>query len=445
MKIDDNKINDIEIEKMLEDFEGKKIEIPVELDERLNEKLKELTPNEKLDNSILNKIRKPLIVVIASILLVTLSYISIPEFRTFADGVIKLISGDVGVDNAIEHGYSCIPSQNINIGDYDIQISNIYIDKLRLGFDAKIITKNNKPIEKYDEEVNLSVSNENFEREKGYTSSSACLSKDSEYKGKVEILGEVITEIYEKHPKKIELELVLDKYGSDSSEVNTEILGKYNLVINLPKEVYNNKELSINETIRDDKLNLEIQRIEASPTMMYLFTKGDVNGHSANGLYNMRIISDNATYREDLGIGIGRNNEWNQTIVPSIYYDNSKNIKLRADGVCVDFSDDINIDINEHYPKKIKYFNDTITINRVEKIDGKLEVEVIGNNNIFSPTSETYLDGIQSDGTSVGYDETKEIGRYTYYFKIDEKEKYKLKLSLIVKYPKAIELGIKAN
>ena len=40
MKIDDNKINDIEIERMLEDFEGKEIEIPVELDKRLNEKLK---------------------------------------------------------------------------------------------------------------------------------------------------------------------------------------------------------------------------------------------------------------------------------------------------------------------------------------------------------------------------------------------------------------------
>lgn len=255
----------------------------------------------------------------------------------------------------------------------------------------------------------------------------------------------MITEIYEKHPKKVELELILDRYGSKPSEVNSEILGKYNLVINLPEEVYNNKELYINEAIKDDKLNLEIKRIEASPTMMNLFTKGYVNGHSANGLYNMSIISDNNTYREDLGIAIGRNNEWNQTIVPSIYYDDSKNIKLKADGVCVDFSENINIDMKESYPKKFKYFNDNITINRVEKIDGKLEVKVTGNNNIFSPTSETYLDGIQSDGISVSYDETKEMGRYTYYFKIDEKDKYKLKLSLIVKYPKAIKIKIKAN
>ena len=85
-----------EIEKLLSEFENEDIKIPDELDERLNDKLKELKPK---------KYRKWAITSVASILIIGVSYAFVPGFRTFADTMFKYIFGDFDIIvNRVEVG-----------------------------------------------------------------------------------------------------------------------------------------------------------------------------------------------------------------------------------------------------------------------------------------------------------------------------------------------------
>ena len=124
------KIEDKDIDKLLEDFQGADIKVPDNLDEKLNEKLNSIKPNKKYKS-----VSKYLV---SSVLICILSYGFIPSFRIFANNVFEYIFGDLGIENAVQNGYKGIENQTINISGYDIEISNIYIDSLRLSFDTTI-------------------------------------------------------------------------------------------------------------------------------------------------------------------------------------------------------------------------------------------------------------------------------------------------------------------
>ncbi len=442
------KIDDKDIEKMLENFNSEEIEVPKELDERLNQKLKSIKPK---------KSKKVLIATVASILVISLSYTTIHSFKTFADGVIKYIFGDAGIDNAVEHGYELIPSQTINIKGYEIKLDNIYVDRLRIGADVEIISFNSILINNFDEDLNLVINVENINS--SYGSDAALLRKGSNYKGKVEAIGDAITQLYNKKQEKIEIELELIKNHNyeldinDEKEIqnkppenNRETIGKYKVILDVPKEVYDSRDIPISKIIKDDNLNLEIQKLEISPTMMYLDTKGKYDEFMISGLYNLQIISNEKTYKENLSLmGMGNENLYKQTIVPSIYYDNGKKVTLKADGVRINYSKNIEIEIADTYPKNIDYFNDTIIINKVERMNNELQIEVIAKDTIESITGSSKLDGILSMGNGITDDEENKQKIYTYFFDVEEKDKYTFKLDLVVKYPKPIELDLKLD
>ena len=86
------KIDDKEIERLLEGFESEDIKIPEELGEKLDLKLKELKPK---------KYKRWISVSVASILILGISYAISPSFRTFGDTVFKYIFGDIGIENQV--------------------------------------------------------------------------------------------------------------------------------------------------------------------------------------------------------------------------------------------------------------------------------------------------------------------------------------------------------
>ena len=174
------KIDDKDIEKLLEDFDGENVKVPEELDEKLNQKLKELKPK---------KYKKWLSASVASILIIGVSYSTIPSFKTFGDTVFKYIFGDIGVENAVNFGYVSSNSQKLKIGDYDISIENMYIDDLRISFDAII----ENDVEDMSARSSLYV--EGLESDDITINNGVFYKEDKKLKANVLIIGDGVAEI----------------------------------------------------------------------------------------------------------------------------------------------------------------------------------------------------------------------------------------------------------
>lgn len=413
------KIDDREIEKLLENFEGQEIKIPDELDEKLNIKLKQLKPK---------KYKKWISASIASILVVGVSYGTIPSFRAFGDTVFKYLFGDVGIENAVNFGYTGSNNETIKIGNYDISIENIYIDDLRISFDA-IIENDVK-----DMDASRSLYIENLKSDEIVINNGVFYKEDNKLKANVLIVGDGVAEII-KNKKELDVQLKLVKHSGSKDE----ILGTSKMTINIPKEIKTSKYIEINKKIKDKDTIFNIERLQVSPTMMYLYTSGKVYGMgNINGMYNFEIISESGKlYKENIALaGLGDKDGYKQTIVPSTYYDKSKKLRLKAEGVLVDANKKVNIQLNGSYPKAIDYYGIPITIKSIKYEKDKLKVEILNNDNI-DYMGVSYIDG---ENAIEGYFESSKI--HGLVFDIDKRDSYDLDLGIILKHKLPIDIQI---
>lgn len=413
------KIDDKEIEKLLEDFDGENINVPYELDEKLNVKLKELKPKEKY--------KKWISVLVASLLIISVSYSVVPSFKTFGDTVFKYIFGDIGVENAVNFGYVGSKKQNIKIGDYNIRIENMYIDNLRISFDAII----ENDVENMPGRSSMYV--EGLESDEITINNGVFYKEDKKLKANVLIVGDGVAKII-KNKNELEVELKLVKHNNTKDE----ILGKSKMTIEIPKEMKISENIEINKSIKEKNLNFNIEKIEASPTMMYLYTSGKVKGiGNIQGIYNFKIIShDGELYKENIALaGMAHKDGYKQSIVPSVYYDKSKTLNLKAEGVLVDANKKIKIELNDDYPKVIDYFGTKVTIKEVKYKNNRLVVEVLNNDDI-DYMGVSYID---KDSTIEGYYSDSIHGLI---FDIDKRDSYDLDLGIILKYKIPINMEI---
>ncbi|WP_018591981.1 hypothetical protein [Terrisporobacter glycolicus] len=413
------KIDDKEIEKLLEDFDGENINVPYELDEKLNVKLKELKPKEKY--------KKWISVLVASLLIISVSYSVVPSFKTFGDTVFKYIFGDIGVENAVNFGYVGSKKQNIKIGDYNIRIENMYIDNLRISFDAII----ENDVENMPGRSSMYV--EGLESDEITINNGVFYKEDKKLKANVLIVGDGVAKII-KNKNELEVELKLVKHNNTKDE----ILGKSKMTIEIPKEMKISENIEINKSIKEKNLNFNIEKIEASPTMMYLYTSGKVKGiGNIQGIYNFKIIShDGELYKENIALaGMAHKNGYKQSIVPSVYYDKSKTLNLKAEGVLVDANKKIKIELNDDYPKVIDYFGTKVTIKEVKYKNNRLVVEVLNNDDI-AYMGVSYID---KDSTIEGYYSDSIHGLI---FDIDKRDSYDLDLGITLKYKIPINMEI---
>ena len=426
-----------EIEKLLSEFESENIKIPDELDERLNTKLKELKPK---------KYKKWAITSVASILIIGVSYAFVPSFRTFADTMFRYIFGDIGIENAVNNGYKASDAQYINIGGYDIIIQNIYIDEQRINFEAIMETKvddmiisdnddidNKSYYELYVDSVNAAMSGGNFDKD-----------EDGNIKTTINIVGGNIAELIEgKNTLSLKLKLLKVSASYDkSNDFKYETLGTTNVELEIPKQLSKTKNIEINKQIDDGDLNLNIDKLRVSPTMMYLNTYGEVtNIGELQGLDNLRIISENGEiYKSSLelsGMGL-ENGGWSQTIVPSVYYDKGKKLKLKADGVLVNANKKIELKIDDKYPKNIDYFGKEVIIKDVKYSKGHLTVKYTTDSSI-SYDGGSELDGNSAISTS--YEVGSKISGIEFE-NVEKKDSYALDLRLVLKYSYPINIEI---
>lgn len=413
------KIDDKEIEKLLEDFDGENINVPQELDEKLNVKLKQLKPKKKY--------KKWLSASVASLLIISVSYSVVPSFKTFGDTVFKYIFGDIGVENAVNFGYVGSKKQNIKIGDYNIRIENMYIDNLRISFDAII----ENDVENMPGRSSMYV--EGLESDEITINNGVFYKEDKKLKANVLIVGDGVAKII-KNKNELEVELKLVKHNNTKDE----ILGKSKMTIEIPKEMKISENIEINKSIKEKNLNFNIEKIEASPTMMYLYTSGKVKGiGNIQGIYNFKIIShDGELYKENIALaGMAHKDGYKQSIVPSVYYDKSKTLNLKAEGVLIDANKKIKIELNDDYPKVIDYFGTKVTIKEVKYKNNRLVVEVLNNDDI-DYMGVSYID---KDSTIEGYYSDSIHGLI---FDIDKRDSYDLDLGIILKYKIPINMEI---
>lgn len=413
------KIDDKEIEKLLEDFKGENIKVPEELDEKLNIKLKELKPK---------KYKKWISASVASILIIGVSYGTIPSFKTFGDTVFKYIFGDVGVENAVNFGYVSSKGQKIKIGDYDISIENMYIDDLRISFDA--IIENDVD----DMSARSSLYVEGLESDDITINNGVFYKEDKKLKANVLIIGDGVAEII-KNKNELDAQLKLVKHRDSKDE----ILGISKMTIKIPKEIQTSKYIEINKTIKEKDMTFNIEKLQSSPTMMYLYTSGEVEGiGSIQGMYNFKIISESGElYKENITLaGLGDKNGYKQTIVPSVYYDKSKKLRLKAEGVLIDANKKVKLELNGSYPKVIDYYGIPITIKNVKYEKNKLIVELFNNDNM-DHMGVSYIDG---ESAIQGYFESGKL--HGLVFEIDERASYDLDLGIILKYKIPIDIEI---
>ncbi len=306
------KIDDKDIEKLLEDFDGENVKVPEELDEKLNQKLKELKPK---------KYKKWLSASVASILIIGVSYSTIPSFKTFGDTVFKYIFGDIGVENAVNFGYVSSNSQKVKIGDYDISIENMYIDDLRISFDA--IIENDVG----DMSARSSLYVEGLESDDITINNGVFYKEDKKLKANVLIIGDGVAEII-KNKNELDVQLKLVKHRDSKDE----ILGTSKMNINIPKEIQTSEYIEINKTIKDKDMTFNIEKLQSSPTMMYLYTSGEVEGiGSIQGMYNFKIISDSGElYKENITLAkeatekYGKDNKEFYDSMQTFYNENNK-------------------------------------------------------------------------------------------------------------------------
>lgn len=413
------KIDDKEIEKLLEDFDGENIKVPEELDEKLNIKLKELKPK---------KYKKWISASVASILIIGVSYSIIPSFKTFGDTVFKYIFGDIGVENAVNFGYMSSKGQKIKIGDYDISIENMYIDDLRISFDAII----ENDVDNMSARSSLYV--EGLGSDDITINNGVFYKEDKKLKANVLIIGDGVSEII-KNKNELDVQLKLVKHR----DIKDEILGVSKMTIKIPKEIQTSEYIEINKTIKEKNMTFNIEKLQASPTMMYLYTSGKVEGiGSIQGMYNFKIISDSGElYKENITLaGLGDKNGYKQTIVPSVYYDKSKKLRLKAEGVLIDANKKVKVALNGSYPKVIDYYGIPITIKNVKYENNRLIVEIL-NNDSMDYMGVSYIDG---ESTIEGYFESGKI--HGLVFDIDKRDSYDLDLGITLKYKRPIDIEI---
>lgn len=120
--------------------------------------------------------------------------------------------------------------------------------------------------------------------------------------------------------------------------------------------------------------------------------------------------------------------------MPSIYYDDSKQFTLKADGFLIGYKTEVDIKLDDIYPKNIDCKGINITINGYKYENGKLNLEVKGDDSTFEFFSEVSLDGEHPQ------QDYSEGNKHNFIFNLSEKDNYKLIIEPIAKYK--IPIGI---
>jgi hypothetical protein len=365
------------IDKFFEKNISKDIEIPHELQDKVNERIYTIKIKHHYPLKIFLSFAAAVIVIMS-----TLVYV--PSAKAFAENipiireVIRFFS-DMGITNAQNHGYLPADAISIKKNGYNVSLYNISIDEDRLFINGKIsgIKKS-----KYPQDIDVYLKDFNSRR----PSFNGLLDNDMSYTFELQyylVPGE-LEKMLSKNLQYIDLDILIFKtVNSTNAEKNSEQqllqLSQYlrfhkstdavvseikDIKIPLNSEMIQKSKVYNLDTIV--KLNKALYNVEElnlktftiSPTRMHInYSDLSKKGYHLNGFVNPYLKDDSGNKYTQIN-GMDTSQEERQIIVvPSLYFDDSKKLYFCFDGIYVYDGvnkQQLNFDIKKEIPLNLK-------------------------------------------------------------------------------------------
>lgn len=397
---EDLKQTKLENETLLKDFKGEQVHISGEcLEKALEDKFVALQKAKK------HNLAK---VAIGIGILLLASTFTIPQVQVFAKEAIESIFKDRGIENAVVAGYPEIPEVEGAIGDYKVRLFNIYMDEMRLSFEAEVIGLPEKEedqkqdiwYELYIDSDNWKVNGQNVD-EVGISSSSFTRGETTS----IQVQGEGVKKLVEQEQVQVPVKLLSSAYDSQSKNGRT-LLGKATLTLTIPSELHQEAKVYIlNEHITLEDGNIYLEELEVNPTMMALKYSSHIEEGYITGLANLKLTTKNSNYAERTTMGLSYDEKGGVTeyIIPSIYFEKEQALTLEAEGYMYkkDELQEVTISLDETLPKDIIYEGIPLTITTLNYQDGLLEVGILDKNPTKHQLNYIRVNGIPNQKMSM--------------------------------------------
>ncbi len=422
---------ELEIEDLLTDFEGEEIHIPeVRLEKALEEKLKDLQKPKKY----------PIAKIATGIVLVLLAgSCAVPRVQIFAKEIIESIFKDKGIENAAAAGYPAIPDVEGTIGEYKLKVFNIYIDAMRLSFEAEIIGLPDEE-ELSSQNVSYSLNIDDCWMLNGKKMDEVGISTYSsghDYTS-IEVQGSGVGTLLTEDEIQVPLKLELSGYSSEEGEGT--LIGETTITLQIPEELRQPKKIyTLDKDVAIEGGNISFECLEVSPTMMTLSYSSHIEGGYITGLKNLNIEGEGKYHNGTPSVSCSYDEKGGVTqyIVPSIYFEKGKRFTLQAEGYEYrkEKLEELTIYQEDTLPKEIIYDGIPLTITTLNYQDGLLEVGILDSNPKEQELGEIYINGIPNQGMSIrtfNY-ESEDLSKpttkeYVVKIKVPKEESYVLSL-----------------
>lgn len=376
-----DKYNLDEFDKFIDEINKKDIEVPDELNNRIDKKIDRLNPKKKyLRNIMLASLS--FIIIFTGLIRYSDVGIYAAEIPVLKP-IVELIRGDRGIENAIKHGYKKIPDVTIEEDGYVIELSNIYMDEDRISLTSVIkgnrvdrLEKENENIGNIEENhINLSFNFTDFE-----SRSVSMESIEDEFLGrKVEQTFRKIGEVEEFlniNTNHLNLKIKIYK--------EREVLQAFN-DIKIPIEKENiklSKKYDLNEKYQFEQGKIYVRELAISPTRMRLALDFDMKeNYFFNSFENHYLKDEKGNIYKPEGListGLGSNKRV-MYFVPSLYFDKiPEKLYFCFDGIRIGTEEgkEFRLYLEGQYPKTIEYMGEEIVIKDVEW-DSRGELRII--------------------------------------------------------------------
>lgn len=413
-----------EIERLLDTFTKEEIKVPTsKLEEQLGDRLVHMNKRK----------RQPLLkVMVASLILVIVSYITIPEIQVFASQIIENLFHDLGIQKAVDEGYPHIPDIETTIGEYGIKFYNIYIDEQRLSFDMEM-----KGLPSDEEQVFYTLTTE-----KDWISDVVITSSSFEGnlpRTSIQVIGEGVKALLEQ--KQIEIPIILSKQDfrqvgqNDENNNIWEEIGRVKVILQVPEALHQpTRHYKLEEKMEVVEGSITVEGLQVSPTMMKVICSSQTTNRIVTGVNGLQLIGDNKRQYNGRMAFVGSHDEkggFSENLIPSMYFDNNEKITLIATGYKYKLKSEEKITIKKEdtYPKAIVYQGIPLTLTEVSYNQGILNIGIKGEKSIHRLDS-AYMDDTQSMSTGVHMTGDEEITEYVFKFKVPEQDSYEMALDI---------------
>ena len=442
-----------ELDDLFSKVNKKDIEIPNKLDTIIDEKIKSLKP----EKSIFRK-------VLVACVLIGLMFVGgvrfSDTFSIYASQVpglklaVDLIRGDKGIKNAYEKGYKEIIGTTIEENGYILNINDIFIDEDRMSFNAYI--KGDKIKALIDKELDIkddiymSIEIKEVKSENFLLGSEPIHEYDFARKFELVFKEGTVEEFIKKDPESLDIKVKIMN--------GKELIHEFNdIKLNLEEDsIKLSRKINLNKEINFEYGKINIEKLTISPTRMKLNLKFDfIDKYNFNSFENYYLKDEKGNIYKPEGLVSRSTNEHEKILyfVPSTYFEEApENLQLVFEGIRI-YTDEgrkFKLNINDDYPKVIKYMGEEILIEKVIRTYGDrvMIVAQLPNENKLTIQNFNLVgnnDGIRWGDYSDKNEKGEEIKYHESSFKC-ERDEFEVEIQFpgyLIKENKIIDLNTK--